>query len=460
MSKNHAESWELLSEFVAGEVKKKGVPGVAVGVLHAGEMCTAGFGVTSAENPLPVTDETLFQIGSITKTYTGTALMRLVEAGKVDLDATVRTYVPDFRVADETASAQVTVRHLLTHVGGWDGDFFHDTRAGDDALQRYVADMVKVEQLAPLGTAWSYNNAAFSVAGRIIEVVTGQRYEAALKELVLEPLGLQNSYFDPGEVMTHRFVVGHDAGEEGARVARPWPLPRSAYPAGGITCHVKDLLRYGRFHLGDGQAEDGTRLLSPESLAQMHSPQVTIWGKETWGLSWGIDDTYGMRQVFHGGGTNGQASVLLLVPEQDFAIAILTNADQGGFVTDHASHRALKQYLGLEIPAPAPIESSPEELVQYVGCYSRPFVDMELGMLGGKLIVQMTPKGGFPTEETPPPPAPPPATLALCEKDRLLVLDGPFKDAKVEVVRKPDGSIGWIRASGRMCQRMATDVNG
>jgi len=457
MSNGHAANWGPLGENVAAEMKKRGVPGVAVGILHEGEMRTAGFGVTSADNPLPVTDETLFQIGSITKTYTGTAIMRLVEMGKIDLDAPAQTYEPDLRVADEATSAQVTVRHLLTHVGGWDGDFFHDTGAGDDALQKYAADMARLEQVTPLGAVWSYNNAAFSIAGRVVEVATGKRYEAALKELVLEPLGLHSSYFDPGEIMTHRFVVGHDASAEGARVARPWPLPRSAYPAGGITCDVKDLLRYARFHLGDGKAEDGTLLLSPKSLAEMHSPQVTVWGKEAWGLSWGINDTYRMRQLSHGGGTNGQVSLLLLVPERDFAIAILTNGAQGGFVTDRVSRWALKGYLGLEIPDPAPIEASPEELAQYAGCYGRPFAEIELGMLGGKLIGQMTFKGGFPTEDTPPPPAPPPATLGLCEKDRLLVLDGSFKNAKAEVVRKPDGAIGWLRVSGRICQRMSRD---
>ncbi|MGA9351012.1 MAG: serine hydrolase domain-containing protein [Anaerolineae bacterium] len=455
MSASHEANWDRLGEFVAKVIEEKGVPGVAVGILHKGETVTAGFGVTNVDHPLPVTDETLFQIGSITKTFTGTAIMRLVEMGKLDLDATVRTYVPDFKVSDETAASQATIRHLLTHMGGWAGDFFDDTGAGDDALARYVANMADLEQLAPLGTVWSYNNAGFSLAGYVIEMVTGKGYQAALKELVLEPLGLNHCYFEPGDVMTYRFAVGHNVSEEGAQVARPWPLPRSVYPAGGITCHVKELLRYARFHLGDGTAEDGTKLLTPESLSQMHSPQVTIWGSEAWGLTWAVDETHGTRQLSHGGGTTGQVSLLLLIPEHDFAIAILTNADRGGFVTDDVSRWALKQYLGLEIPDPTPLESSEEQLAAYVGRYSRPFADIELGILGGRLVGQMIYKGSFPTKDLPPPPAPPPMSLALCEKDRLLVLDGPFKRAKAEIVRKPDGSIGWLRASGRIHVREA-----
>jgi CubicO group peptidase (beta-lactamase class C family) len=278
MSASHEANWDHLCEFVAKVMEEKVVPGVAVGILHKGETATAGFGVTNVDHSLPVTDETLFQIGSITKTFTGTAIMRLVEMGKLDLDATVRTYVPDFRVSDDEASSQATIRHLLTHMGGWVGDFFDDTGAGDDALPRYVAKMAELEQLAPLGTVWSYNNAGFSLAGYVIETVTDKNYQAALKELVLEPLGLNHCYFEPGDVMTYRFAVGHNVSEEGAQVARPWPLPRSVYPAGGITCHVKELLRYARFHLGDGTTEDGTELLRPESLSQMHSPQVTVWG--------------------------------------------------------------------------------------------------------------------------------------------------------------------------------------
>jgi CubicO group peptidase (beta-lactamase class C family) len=452
---SHEAHWDRLKEFVAQVMEERGVPGVAVGVLHEGEIVADGFGVTNVDHPLPVTDETLFQIGSITKTFTGTAIMRLVEMDKLDLDAPVRTYLPEFKVVDEAASAQATIRHLLTHTVGWAGDYFDDTGAGDDALARYVVAMVGLEQLAPIGAFMSYNNAGFSLAGRIIEVASEKSYEAALKELVLEPLGLEHTYFDPGDVMTHRFVVGHFVSGGGAQVARPWPLPRSAYPAGGIACRVHDLLRYARFHLGDGMADDETRLLSSESMAQMRSPQVTVWGPEAWGLTWAIEEIEGTRQISHGGGTTGQVSLLALIPEHDFAIAIFTNADPGGFVTEDVRRFALKQYLGLEVPDPAPIEADEEELASYVGRYSRPFSEIELGMLCGRLVAQMVYTGSFPTQDVLPPPAPPPTSLALCEKDRLLVLDGPFKDAKMEILRKPDGSIGWLRSSGRVNVRQA-----
>jgi len=458
MNNRHESKFNDLSNFVAKMMERKKVPGVAVGVLHEGEIHTAGFGVTNVDHPLSVTDETLFQIGSITKTFTGTAMMRLMEMGKLEQLATVRTYLPDFKVADETATSQATIRHLLTHTSGWVGDFFEDTGEGDDALPKYMAKMADLEQLAPIGAVWSYNNSGFNLAGYIIEQVTGKSYEAALKELVLEPLGLEHCYFAPGDVITHRFAVGHDIKDQSAQVVRPWPLPRAAYPAGGITCHVKDLLRYARFHLGDGTAEDGTRLLTLESLSQMYTPQVIIWGKyETMGLTWFINDEDGIRKLSHGGRTNGQASSLTLVPEHHFAIAIFTNANQGGTVTGDVSRYAVEKYVGVKRTGKkkesAPIASPLEELAAYVGRYVRPFAELELGILGGKLVGQATPKGGFPSKDSPPPPTPPPMSLAQCEKDRLLVLDGPSKGARVDAIRKPDGTIGWLRWGNRICKR-------
>ena len=445
MSISLEASRDCLEEFVNKVIREKGVPGATVGILHKGETVAVGSGVTNIEHPLPITDDALFQIGSITKTFTGTAIMRLVEMGKLDLEATVRTYIPDFKVSDETASSEATVRHLLTHTGGWEGDVFDDTGSGDDALVKYVANMDELTQLAPLGTVFSYCNSGFSLAGYIIEVVTGKSYQAALKELVLDPLGLEGSYLESSDVMTRRFAVGHDVTEEGAKVARPWLLPRSACPGGGITCHVQDLLRYARFHLGDGRVNDETRLLSSESMELMRSPQITIWGDEKVGIAWMINEIDGVRVVSHGGSTTGQVSLLELVPERDFAMAILTNANRGGLVTQEVSRWALKQYLELEMPAPKPIESSEEELASYKGRYSRPFADIDLGLLAGKLVGQLRIKGGFPTKDTPPGPAPPPMSLAICEKDRLLILDGPLKGGRGEAIRKSDGSIGWLR---------------
>src|SRR5579872_6692369 len=119
-----------LGEFTRQEMERLKVPGVAIGVHHDGQDYTAGFGVTNVNHPLPVTEDTLFQIGSTSKTVCATAAMRLVEQGLLDLDTPVRTYLPGLKLADESAAARVTMRHLFNHTGGWQGDFFENTGAG------------------------------------------------------------------------------------------------------------------------------------------------------------------------------------------------------------------------------------------------------------------------------------------------------------------------------------------
>ena len=177
MTTSHNSTWDKLCEFTEAARVSKKVPGVVLGILSGGEIKAAGFGVTNLDHPLDVTPETLFQIGSITKTFTGTLIMKWSKMEQLDLDAPVRTYLPEFKVVDETVSQNVTIRHLLTHTSGWFGDFFHDTGPGDDAGAKYMADMADLEQLAPMGEVWSYNNAGFYLAGHLIEVVTGKSYQ-------------------------------------------------------------------------------------------------------------------------------------------------------------------------------------------------------------------------------------------------------------------------------------------
>jgi CubicO group peptidase (beta-lactamase class C family) len=454
MNETTESKWDLLDKLIQATLVAEKVPGAAVGIYNNGEIHAVGHGITNINHPLPVTAETLFQVGSISKTFTATIILRLVEMGKLALEAPVRAYIPDFKVADEDASSRVTVKDLLTHMGGWAGDFFHDTGPGDDALFKYMRDMARLDQIAPLKTVWSYNNSAFYLAGYLIEVILGKSYQEVLKEMMLEPLDLRHCYLDPGDLITHRFAVGHELVDGEVQVARPWTLPRSLYPAGGIVTNVLDLLQYAQFQLGDGKAINNTRLLKTETLKTMHSPQVTIWGeKESMGITWFIRDIDGVRTIYHEGGTNGQIALLLFVPERKFSFAILTNSDRGDALTHKVGNWILRNQIGLEIPEPAPIHYAEGDLIGYVGRYVQTFAEMELGILAGRLIAQRIPKGGFPALDSPVPPPPPPMTLAPCEKDRMLVLDGEAKGAIIDFLRRADGSIGWLRSGYRIYAR-------
>ena len=169
------------------------VPGVAIGIVENGVVTTRGLGVTNVEDPLPVNEHTVFPIASISKTFAATAMMRLVEQGKVDLQAPVRKYLPDFKVGDESVARDVTVWNLVTHSPGWEGQVSGPER-GEDTLRNFVATvMPNLMQVAPPTAAWSYNNAAYSVAGHVIEAVNKTSINRAMRDLVFTPLGLAHT---------------------------------------------------------------------------------------------------------------------------------------------------------------------------------------------------------------------------------------------------------------------------
>jgi CubicO group peptidase (beta-lactamase class C family) len=446
---------EALAARVTEAMTRLRVPGVAVGILCDGEETMAGFGVTNIDHPLPVDADTLFQIGSTTKTITGTAAMRLVEMGTLDLAAPVREYLPGLRLSDPDAAARVTLRHLFTHTAGWLGDYFDDFGPGDDALDRMVRAMAALPQVTPLGEVWSYNNAGFYLAGRVIEVAAGKPYEAAVQELVFDPLGMTRSFFFASDAIIHRVAVGHhtDGGEP--VVARPWPLPRCAHPAGGVISTARDQLRYARFHLGDGAGPDGARLLSRASMEAMQSPQVAAESGDAWGLTWGLRRVNGVRVVRHGGATNGQLSAFVMVPERGFAVTVLTNADSGGLLHDEIVRWALARYVGLEVPEPVPVAIPTERAREYAGRYTGALTDLEIKIENGALALDVIPKGGFPLKSTPARPAPPTMRLAYLGDDRFVVLDGIMKGRRGEFLRDAAGKIIWLRAS-RVFKREAS----
>jgi CubicO group peptidase (beta-lactamase class C family) len=438
---------QALAAQVTEAMTRLRVPGVAVGVLHQGQETVAGFGVTNVDHPIAVDGDTLFQIGSTTKTITGTTAMRLVESGKLDLDAPVRAYLPGLRLADPDAAARVTLRHLFTHTAGWLGDYFDDFGSGDDALGRMVEAMAALPQLAPLGAVWSYNNSGYYLAGRVIEVASGMPFEAAVKQLVFDPLGMTRSCFFAGDAIVHRVAVGHHDRDGKVGVAVPWPLPRCAHPAGGVASTVRDQLRYARFHLGDGAGPDGTRLLTAASMTEMQSPQVPAESGDEWGITWGLRRVGGVKMVRHGGATNGQLSAFAMIPERGFAITVLTNADAGSLLHDEIVRWALTRYLDIEPAEPRPVEAPADRLREYAGRYTGALTDLAVALDGGALVLNVTPKGGFPLKDTPAAPPPPPMHLAYTGDDRFVVLDGPMKGRRGEFLRDASGAIVWLRSS-------------
>jgi len=448
--------FNALVALAEARMREHGVPGLALGIFQNGTVTMRGLGVTNLDDPLPVTNHTVFPIASISKTFASTAMLRLVEQGKVDLRAPVRNYLSDFRVRDETVSRDATVWHLLTHSGGWEGQVSGPDR-GEDTLRNFVASITDLMQVAPPEAAWSYNNAGFSIAGRVIESVTGTSINRAIRELVFQPLGLEHAGTTAGDFITHRFAAGHSTRGGTPALIRPFS-PATSVTAGGIGLCITDLLTYARFHLGDGTA-GGERLLRRESLEQLRTPQLRKQSTDDEiGIGWHLRTMGGVRTASHGGTLSGHILLLEIVPERNFAIAILTNANTGWRVIQDVEREALKSYLGLgyapnqaiahrgvveTLPWAQPLATQPD-LVPYVGTYVRPGNSVVVRSEAGKLLVQDRPNTGKPGAEM---------AVAFFGPDRVVVMDGPDRGQSIEFVRDAAGAVQWIRVVGRVARR-------
>jgi len=431
------------------------VPGAALGMSIEGQDYAAGLGVTSVEQPQPVTPETIFQVASITKTVTATALFRLIERGKANLDDPVRRYLPAFQVHNREASERATVRHLLNHTSGWVGNLSADTGEGDDALALYVAKMADLPQVTPLGAFYTYNNAAFNVAGRIIEILTGQPYEVAIRELVLDPLNLRDSFFFPAEAGGRQVATGYYLKGGKLISARPWTADRGEAPCGGLGSNVHDLLSYARFHMGDGTTE-GVRLLTPDTLAQMQTPAVPTEEENWTGLNWFIRDLAGLRFVSHGGSTSGHNSILWMAPGKKLALVVLTNLEPGSFLCQALKTWVLERCLDVTEPDWLPVRLSPEQLRPLTGRYALPSAGdlFELRPADSGLWLTFTP-GENPNADEPSADIYPPMRIAGYAPDRFMVVGGPYAGRKLDILRDKNAQVTWLRFDGAIATRIS-----
>jgi CubicO group peptidase (beta-lactamase class C family) len=334
---------ELLTRFA--------VPGAVLGVSHRGERVLAPAGVAGLRNPQPVGADTIFQLGSISKVYTATLLMAL--AGPEILERPVAELVPEAGWLEP----EIRVLHLLTHSSGLGGDHFADTGRGDDALARYVAQLAALPRDIPLppGSRYSYCNSGYSVLGRLIEVLSGESYDAALRHRLLDPLGAAATVTLPEEAILHPVALGHNRhAPDPLRADDVWNFARSCNPLGGVCASAGDLLAFAELHLRDGRAVDGAPILAPGVAALMRrshlrTPPLSRPGAR--GLGWGIDELDGGRElVGHDGETLGQIASLRVLPDEQLAVVVLTNAVPDGDELTGALNEAVLAAWGLTPP--------------------------------------------------------------------------------------------------------------
>jgi len=325
---------EEFAELVHDVAQRHAIPGLSAAFDRGGEVHRAASGVLNVTTQAGVGDDSVFQIGSVTKVLTGTLVMQLVDEGRIELDAPLRRYLPDLRLAGEPASDAVTIRRLLAHASGIVGDVFLDTGRNDDALALYAERCGDLPFLTEPGAYFSYCNSGYNLLGRAIEVVTGEPWARRLRGRLLAPLGIVAAV-DAEEAVRLGTAVGHVVDADGQTALTPTTyLPRSGDPAGSrLAMSPSSLLAFARMHLRDGVAPDGTRLLEAATARAMRELviplPVDIAGPSGYGLSWQVYDAWRPRAVGHDGATIGQSAFLRLLPEWDVAVAMLANSGSG-----------------------------------------------------------------------------------------------------------------------------------
>jgi CubicO group peptidase (beta-lactamase class C family) len=376
------------------------VPGATLGIWSDGQEITAAYGVLNSATKVRVTADSLFQVGSITKIWTATMIMQFIDEGLLSLDTAVSQVLPGVRLGAADVSDRVTVRHLLTHTSGIDGDIFTDTGRGDECVQRYVDELAGAPSVFTPGAAYSYCNSGYVLLGRIIEVLDGQSWDESLRERLTRPLSVTQTVTLPEEAILHRAAVGHHRCGTPVQV---WGLPRSVSPAGLITATAGDLLTFARLHLGFGVTADGKRLLSEASAAAMQSPCAAIPEFSSPGAAIGLGwrlSRWGDRTIIgHDGDTIGQSAYLRIDPEAGVAACLLTNSTESETLYRAVFNEVFGALTGVTMPAPLRPGSAgagrTADLERFAGHYERTSRRFDVSVRDGQLRIVLSMTGNL-----------------------------------------------------------------
>ena len=342
-----------IDAFVGEQVRRHGIPGVALGIVEGDRIVhLQGYGRADATGR-PVTPQTPFLLASVSKPLTATAVLQLVEAGRVELDAPVQRYVPDFRVADPVASAQITVRHLLQHTSGIPLTAC-DTREDAVTLAQFVAELRTVDLAAPPGARHSYCSGNYNVLGRVVETVSGRSFADYMQRQVFAPLGMHHSYTAEREARRDGLAQGH-------RWLFGLPVPAaerynaSQLPSGFLIASAEDLTHFLIAQLNGGRF-GSTSVLSPEGIAAMQAPGVPIGpGRGAYGLGWKTAPLGGVPVIQHYGDNYYYHGLAFIEPETRRGAVLLMNGN--GALAGATAYKEIEEgvarLLAGQEPAPA-----------------------------------------------------------------------------------------------------------
>lgn len=394
----HVTDTTAIDAYVVAQMRSMRIPGLALGIVKNNQVIyLRGYGVADPAGR-PVTPQTPFIVGSITKSFTALALMQLVEQGKVELDVPVQRYIPWFRLTDPDASARLSLRHLLTHTSGIPRYIGRELLAGqgDASLEQRVRELGAVEPPHPVGEAFQYSNANYLVVGLVIEMVSGQAYGEYMQEHIFTPLQ-----------MHHSFVSETDARRDGMAQGYRWwfglPFPADVpylpdvLPAGFLLSSAEDLAHYLIAHLNSGQYGE-VSVLSPAGVAELHRATAVIAPDVHYGMGWVAELLQGVPVLSHCGDTANFHVDMVLIPDSQWGIVILVNANNAlvgqveaagklgtwrlaagvaGLLVGHqpseSSFNARKFYVALDVVIALLAALQVRSLVRLLRCWRRPF---------------------------------------------------------------------------------------
>jgi CubicO group peptidase (beta-lactamase class C family) len=335
--------FSAIDRYVEEEMEADRVPGLALAIVRGDEVVhLRGFGTTGPDGR-PVTPQTSFVLGSMSKSFTALAIMQLAEKGKVELDAPVQRYVPWFRVASPEASARITVRHLLNQTSGLPENA---SRAGGahSTLEAHVRALRDVELTHPPGATYEYSSPNYQVLGLIVQEVSGQPFGEYVRHNIFDPLKMDDSFTSQIEAQEGGTMANGHRYWFGRPVAADLPYEEGRLPSASLISSSEDMARYLIAQLNEGRYEQSA-VVSPDGMAELHRPAAESGEGYSYAMGWRVGPIDGVPAIHHGGTLPHFRGKMVLLPEEGWGVVVLTNASS--FVGSPTSHRVADEVAGM-----------------------------------------------------------------------------------------------------------------
>lgn len=375
-----------LERTIEAEMQANKTPGASVAIISSDKIIYAkGFGVTSAEEKISVSPDTLFRMGSTTKMFTAAALVSLADAGKIKLDASIGNYIKNL----PPKIAALTAHQLLSQSSGL-RDFAPLAMTDDDAgLRQNILAWKEDVFFTEPNKIYSYSSPNYWLAGFLVEELTGKLYADAMAEIVFNPLKMTRTCVRPTAAMTYPLALGHNIENGAATIIRPIANNAAKYPAGSMYSSANELGRFAMAMLGGGKL-DGKQTLAPTVAEKLFAPQFYLPGEDKAFYGYGLVgfETGGVKILSHGGVSSGYGSTIEFVPERRYAIIILAN--RNGETLPKTRQKALELVLNVkpEREQPKPMAINADEMKRYIGSYSHTPQTWEVFVKDGKLFIK------------------------------------------------------------------------